>query len=116
MKEILASLALIVLLVFILNPFHFWMPMPIQIAVLGGLAAAFGAIAVFALRERAADEREAAHRSFAGRIAYLSGAAVLLAGITLQSLDHSIDPWLVGALAFMVVAKTAARIYSDLYS
>ena len=115
MKEVAASFVLVVLLVLILNPLHFWMPMPVHIMILGALAAAFGAIAVFVLRENAVDEREAAHRSFAGRVAFLVGAGMLVIGIALQSLQHAVDVWLVGVLVFMIVAKMAARLYGDRY-
>jgi len=115
MKEIFASLTLVLLLLLILNPFHFWMPMPVHIMILGAAATAFGAVAVFVLRERVADERDALLRSFSGRIAFLAGAGALVLGIAIQSLQHTVDPWLVGTLTVMIVAKTAARLYGDRY-
>lgn len=115
MKEFLAALVLVALLVLILNPFEFWMPMPVHLMILCAALAAFGAFCVFVLREKAADEREAAHRSFAGRVAFLVGAGVAVLGIALQSLNHAVDPWLVGVLVLMIVAKMAARVYGDRY-
>jgi len=113
MKEIIASVVLVALLVLLLNPFGFWMPTSLQMVILGAAIAAFGTIAAFVLRERASDEREEAHRSFSGRLAFLAGSAVLLFGIVLQSLDHAVDPWLVAVLASMILAKLAARLYGD---
>ncbi len=113
MKEVIASIVLIALLVLLLNPFGFWMPTSLQMVILGGAIVAFGAIAAFVLRERGGDEREEAHRSFAGRAAFLAGSAALLFGIVVQSLDHTVDPWLVAVLVVMVVSKMSARLYSD---
>jgi cobalamin synthase len=115
MKEVIASLVLVALLTLIINPFHFWMTMPAHIMMLGAVAAAFGALSVFALRENANDEREAAHRSFAGRVAFLSGAGVLVLGIAVQSFQHAVDPWLVGVLIVMILGKITARAYGDRY-
>ncbi|MSU73591.1 hypothetical protein EXS56_00425 [Candidatus Kaiserbacteria bacterium] len=115
MKEIIASFVLVVLVVLVLNPFHFWMPMPLQMMVLGATIAAFGVVAGFVVRERAGDERDVAHRMRAGRVAFLAGTAVLVVGIVVQSFMHQVDSWLVGALAVMVVAKMLARAYEDRY-
>ncbi len=113
MREILASAVLIVLVLLLLNPFHFWMPTNVEMLLVAGALATFGAVAVFVLRERAIDEREEAHRSSAGRTAFLAGAALLVLGIVVQSFNHAIDPWLVLALVAMIVVKLATRVYSD---
>ncbi len=115
MKEILASCVLVGLVVLILNPFHFWMPMPLHMMVLGATIAAFGVVAGFVVRERAGDERDIAHRMRAGRVAFLAGTAVLIVGIVVQSFTHEVDSWLVGALTIMVVTKMLARVYEDRY-
>ncbi|MBI2610983.1 hypothetical protein HYW60_03560 [Candidatus Kaiserbacteria bacterium] len=115
MKELIASTILIVLLVLVLNPFHFWMPTNMQMIIVAGILAAFGAVAVFVLRERALDEREETHRSFAGRWAFLAGSALLVLAIVVQSFNHVVDPWLVVVLVAMVCAKLAARLYGDRY-
>ena len=115
MKEILASCVLVGLVVLVLNPFHFWMPMPLQMMILGATIAAFGVVAGFVVRERAKDERDEAHRMRAGRVAFLAGTAVLVVGIIVQSFTHQVDSWLVGTLAVMLVAKMLARGYEDRY-
>ncbi|MBI4080017.1 hypothetical protein HY414_02210 [Candidatus Kaiserbacteria bacterium] len=115
MKEVIASVVLVALLVLLLNPFGFWMPTSLQMLILGAAIAAFGAIAVFILRERVHDEREETHRSFAGRWAFLTGSALLVLAITVQSFNHAVDPWLVVVLVVMIVAKLGARLYSDRY-
>src|SRR3989344_88728 len=103
----LAAFALIAF--FLVNPFHVWMPSEAHMALLAAAVATFGAFAVFVLREHAGDEREDRHRSFAGRVAFLSGSAVLLLGIVLQSIAHTLDPWLVTALLVMLLGKTLAH-------
>ena len=115
MKEILASCVLVCLVILVLNPFHFWMPMPLQMMVLGATIAAFGVVAGFVVRERAGDERDVAHRMRAGRVAFLAGTAVLVIGIIVQSFTHQVDSWLVGALAVMLIAKMLFRVYEDRY-
>lgn len=115
MKEIIASAFLIVLVILLLNPFNFWMPTNVQMLLLAAAVAAFGVVAVFVLREGAADERELVHRNLAGRWAFLFGSATIVLGIIVQSLNHALDPWLVVVLVVMVLAKLAARFYGDRY-
>lgn len=115
MKEIIASAFLVVLVILLLNPLHLWMPTNIQMLLLAAAVAAFGVVAAFVLREGAADEREHAHRNVAGRWAFLFGSATIVLGISVQSLDHALDPWLVIVLVVMVLAKMGARFYGDKY-
>jgi hypothetical protein len=48
----------------------------------------------------------------AGRIAFLAGSAILLLGIVVQTYFHALDPWLVAALAAMVIAKMVGNAYA----
>lgn len=114
-KEITVSAILVTLLVLILNPFSFWMPDMAHMVVLALLVASFGIFASFILNENMGDERDGVHRMFAGRVAFLSGATVLIAGILVQGLSDNIDLWLIVALVVMVVAKITARIYGQKY-
>jgi hypothetical protein len=111
--EFIAAIVLLSLATAVLNPMHAWMPdmalMLLQVAVL----VAFCFFAVFVMRETAADEREALHRALAGRVAFLSGSAVLVVGILSEGMTHVVDPWLVLALVLMVLSKIITRIYSD---
>jgi len=106
---------LVALLILLSDPFMLWMPMGVQLAVLLGAAVLACVWTGFVLYERAGDEREALHTMHAGRIAYLSGIAVLTLALIVQGLSHAIDPWIPGALGAMVVAKLAARLYADSY-
>ncbi|HYC83164.1 MAG TPA: hypothetical protein VEB60_01285 [Candidatus Paceibacterota bacterium] len=113
LKEYIVVLALVILAVLLLNPFHFWMPDMMLLAILGIALVVFGIFASFILREGGLDERECYHRMLAGRTAFLSGSAIALAGITVQSYRHAVDPWLVAAFIAMIVAKIGSRIYSE---
>lgn len=113
MKETIIASALVILLIVIVNPLHLWMPTMMQMLILVGILAAFSIFAVFVMRENAHDEREGLHRMLAGRIAFLSGAAVLTVAIVIQELHETLDVWLVVALVVMILAKIGAGIYSD---
>ena len=111
LQEIFVSGALIVLLVLFLNPFGFWMPNTLLLMMIAGLIVVFALFASFIWRETAQDEREALHRFMAGRIAYLAGAGGLVVAIIIESLQHDLDPWLVGILGIMILAKISGLIY-----
>lgn len=111
--EALSALALIVLGVLLIDPFHFWMPSMVQMVMLAAMVIVFAGFLIFVVRERAFDERENQHRMFAGRAAFLVGGIILLSGIVVQSLQHTLDSWLVGALIAMVGAKIVARMWSS---
>jgi hypothetical protein len=113
LQETVVACILIVLLVAILNPFNWWMPTMLHMAMLAGALVAFSAFAIFVFRERVIDEREDVHRMLAGHAAFLFGAAVLIVGILYQSYMHVLDVWLIVVLVGMVLAKVGARFYSD---
>jgi len=112
-NEIIITLGLVVVAVLLLNPFHFWMPNLMIVGILVSTLVLFGVFASFILREGASDERENAHRTLAGRNAFLTGSALLLTGIIFQSFSHQVDPWLVVTLIVMIVAKIGTRLWSD---
>lgn len=112
-KELIVSGVLVLLLVLILNPFHFWMPDMMHMVVLAVTVAVFGIFASFILRERMGDERDYIHRMFSGRVAFLSGATVLILGIIIEAISDNIDPWLVSTLVVMVLGKVFALLYSE---
>jgi hypothetical protein len=111
--QIVVSFVLIILSVLLLNPFDFWMPNMMVVGMLALVLVCFGVFASFILREKAFDERDSAHRSLAGRNAFLAGSAVLMLGIVVQGYAHTVDPWLVGALTTMIIVKISSRIWSD---
>jgi hypothetical protein len=111
--EMVSAGVLIILTVLLLNPFDFWMPDMLLMAMLTFTLVTFSAFATFVLRESVGDEREVLHRMLAGRVAFLTGSFLLTVGIVVQALNHSVDYWLVVALVGMVLSKLMARIYSD---
>jgi hypothetical protein len=113
MIEKIVTVALLVIAVLLLNPFHFWMPDMMVMGMLAGALVLFGIFASFILRENKLDERDEIHRTLAGRNAFLTGAGVLILGIVVQGYHHSVDPWLVIALIVMLVVKIATRLWSD---
>jgi hypothetical protein len=78
----------------------------------GILLALFVAYALLVWREVGGDERDDLHRHLAGRIAYLVGSGVLVAGIIVQSLSGAVDPWLIATLAAMVLAKAVGIAFA----
>ncbi len=111
--EVVISLILIVLTILLLNPFHLWMPDMLHMMMLALTLVMFAFFAIFILREKVEDEREVVHRMLSGRVAFLTGSALLTIGIVAQSLQDSVDVWLVIVLVAMVLSKIVTRIYSD---
>lgn len=112
--EVVVASVLVVCAVLVLNPFHFWMPHMMVIGMLALFLVALAVFGVFVLDEKPVDEREEAHRSLAGRIAFLVGSTVVTLGIVTQEMvQESVDPWLVVALVLMVLSKIATRIYGN---
>lgn len=109
--EIIISLILIVLLVFLINPMNFWMPQPANMMMVAALAVLFVIFAGFVWKEKASDERESLHRYIGARFAYLTGTGVLVLGVVFESLSHMIDGWLVIALGAMILAKVVGLLY-----
>ena len=115
LSYLITAVVLVVLLVLLTDPFMLWMPMGAQLTVLLAAAVLACVWAGFVLYERASDEREMLHTLHAGRVAYLSGIAVLTVALIYQGFAHAIDPWITLALGVMVVAKLIARLYTDTY-
>ena len=111
--EMVISIVLVILSVLLLNPFHFWMPNMIHMLMLAFTLVIFALFAVFILREKVRDERDTVHRMLSGRVAFITGSALLIIGIVVQSLQHAVDVWLVVVLVAMVLSKLITRMYSD---
>lgn len=109
------AVVLVALLVLLCDPFMVWMPAGSQMMVLLGAAVLTCIWAGFVMYEQADDEREIIHKMYAGRIAYLSGIAVLIVALIYQGINHEIDPWISIALSTMVLVKLITRLYSELY-
>lgn len=106
-------LAIIILglLVAIVNPGHFWMPSMVHMTMSVSLLLFVVLFGVFVWNEKARDEREELYKHMVGRIAYLVGTLVLVIGIVVQSMHHTIDPWLVMTLGAMIVTKLIGLVW-----
>ncbi len=111
--QAVSTVLVLVFSALLLNPFHFWMPGMTQLAVLGCLLVAFAVLSVYLLQENGGDEREAAHRMRAGRVAFFIGSLILVMGIAVESAQGTPNMWLVLSLAGMILGKVVARFYSD---
>lgn len=112
LREFLVGFITIIAALLFLNPFGILMPNTLAMMIIGIFIIAFILFSIFIWREGSKDEREAAHKMFAGRAAFLAGSGVMVLGIIIQSFEHKVDPWLVLGLTIMIVAKTAVLIYS----
>ena len=113
-NEIIAAFVLILLVGTLLNPFNWFMPTPVVMMLILGLVVVFILFTAFVWKEKARDERELWHRTIAGRVAFLSGTAVLILGIIIEGLNHNVDVWLVLTLTVMIFAKIITSIYNNL--
>ena len=112
-KEIILTTCILIVSVLLLNPFDFWMPNMLVMCMLAIILALFGLFAGLILREKSKDERDDIHKGLAGRNAFLAGSVILVLGIFVQGLSHTIDTWLVMALIVMIITKVATRIWTD---
>ncbi len=112
-RELGISGILLFLLALFFDPLGWMPPAAVTLLVLG-LIVAFVIYSIFIWRETTRDEREDLHRLTAGRAGFFGGTAMLVLAIVVQSLNHTLDPWLLVALSGMVLAKIAGRMYSEL--
>ncbi|PIT89265.1 MAG: hypothetical protein COU27_01250 [Candidatus Levybacteria bacterium CG10_big_fil_rev_8_21_14_0_10_36_7] len=113
LKEIAIPTILIVALILLANPYMFWMPSPMQMLILVVFVITFVLFGSFIWKEKAADERENLHRYIIGRFAFLTVTTILVFGIILQTINHSLDIWLVITLISGILAKVAGRYYAQ---
>jgi amino acid transporter len=113
-NEIVATLAIVIFAFLTLNPFGMLMSSMLQMTVYGLLLVAVVVFAGLVVKEKTLDEREEKNRASAGRVGYVLGLVVLVAGVSVQTLSHvSLDPWIIGALVVMVLGKVFTRAYFE---
>lgn len=112
-SETIVTIALLVVLVWFINPFDFWMTDMFHMTLLGLAVAFFAIFAMFLWKESVTDERERLHRFIGARFAYTVAGTLLLIGTISQALSHEIDLWLPSTLAAMVFAKIVGRWYAS---
>lgn len=110
-SEIILSAIALILLALFLNVFDLVMP-PSTLHMLVVVALViFGIIVVLVWREKPKDEREGYHRMFAARVSLILGSGVLIFGIILGLLNHSLDPFLIYALGVIILGKLLGMLY-----
>ena len=114
--EVIVAFLLIALLILFLSPVDLLMPMTTGSMSILLIAVLFLIFSALVFREKSRDERENILRMNAGRISFLTGSVIAIIGILFQSVSHNIDPWLVYTVIGMILAKTAARLYSAMRS
>lgn len=114
--EVIVAFLLMALLILFLSPIDLLMPMTTGSMSILLIAVLFLIFSALVFREKSRDERENILRMNAGRISFLTGSVIAIIGILFQSVSHNIDPWLVYTVIGMILAKTAARLYSALRS
>jgi|GEM_PF-334849 len=111
--QIICTLILISIAVFMLNPFGWLLPNIIEMVLAAFALISFGLLTSFIMREEVGDEKQIMHRMHAGRTAFLVGAGFLIVALIFETWAQAVDPWIVIALVAMVLTKIAVRVYSD---
>ncbi|MFM2415270.1 MAG: hypothetical protein RI911_963 [Candidatus Parcubacteria bacterium] len=111
--QFVLTAAAVVSLILLTDPFMVLMPDMAQMIVLALATALICAWAGLVIQEKDGDEREVAHRAYAGRAAYLSGICVLTLALVYQGITHTVDYWVPIAIVTMLTAKLIARYQMD---
>lgn len=90
------------------------MPQEVHMTMIIALVTFFIVFASFIWREKTGDEREVSHRNLSGRWAFLAGTSIAVVGVVVQSLQHTLNIWLVLTLVAMVLGKVAGLIYGKI--
>ncbi len=113
LTEILVTLAMLVIMFFKVDPWHWFMPTEIQMLLLCFLVAGVCIWVGLIFREKAHDERETLHLYRASRAGYLVGVLSLSVLIVIQDLQHHLDPLVLVVLAIMITTKLVVLTISQ---
>lgn len=102
-SEIIMGLLIVLVLGLLIHPY--FMPMGLVLLLVGALGVLIFGLGIFIWQESPRDEREQQVGNQSGRIAFMAGGLVLTVGIAAQTIGHKVDPWIVLALAAMVLSK-----------
>lgn len=114
-RSTVAALVVIAALLLMMCPIPVIMLSMSQMVLVSMAALAFMVWVAFYWQERPVDERDELHQFLAARVSYLIGAAILMLGILVETLNHHVNAWLVGALIGMILAKIIAKIFAEKY-
>lgn len=111
-KELILVISLTVALVLATDSLPgLYMPDAMAMLLLVLFIVALTIFLVFVWKARPKDEREASHNWYSSRFGYTLGILLLASGSVVQTLQHSVDPWLVSTLVIMVVGKVLAKLF-----
>ncbi len=114
MTNFIVSASLLALLVLLANPLGFWMPTALAYMTVAALAVVGALYTGLLYKESSRDEREKALRGSAARVGYLTGILILILGIAIPVLQGGQpSPWVIGAIAAMVIARITSRVISE---
>jgi ABC-type branched-subunit amino acid transport system permease subunit len=111
--HVVLTIAAVVALTLLTDPFMVLMPDMAQMIVLALATALICGWVGLIMLEKQGDEREVSHRMYAGRAAYLSGVSLLTIALVYQGLTHTVDFWIPVTLGVMLIAKLSARYLID---
>ncbi len=112
MTEFWVVLAMLIVMAFKIDPFHWFMPDNVQMIILCLLVAGLFLWIGLLFREHARDERESFHLYRASRAGFVVGVVAFSVLIVIQDLQHRLDPLLLVALAAMIITKLMVLIIS----
>jgi len=104
------SIALLIVLTLLGNPFGFWMPSMFLYMLVAALAVVAAIFAGLVTGEKARDEREEQIRATAARAGYLSGIYVLVFAVAFTVLQGGhVNGWILFTLAMMILVRMFVR-------
>ncbi len=112
--EIVISVILVALLVFLIRPLGLLMPKPLHPFMIPILILLFVIFTSFLWKETPGDERSELHKFIASRFAYFAAITTLIVGIVIQSFHGEIDPWLIIVICIALLAKILGLIYGHI--
>lgn len=116
LKKVLDAVVIAVMLILLfslVNPFDWFMFSRVAMIALAVFICFFAIFIAAFWNEHPRDERDALHMMFSGRVAFLVGTTVTAVGIIVQSIQHTLQPWLPFILCSMVLSKYVARVYAQ---
>lgn len=109
-QHLVASLTLVGALIFVANPFDFWMPSEFQLVVAGAVAVIAAVFVGLVYMDEGRDEREIELRGKSARVGYIAGVVVLTLCIVYGLVvGEHVNLWVLGALGAMVLARVIHR-------
>lgn len=113
-NTLVVTIVFVLLLVFLANPFGFWMPSALEQLTIAALTVVAAVFAGLVTGEKARDEREEEIRAHSARAGYLAGIFILTLGTAIPVVvgGHP-NIWVLIALGVMVVVRFISHRKSE---